>query len=98
MRDPAIIKALIEETIDHYDRIDVLVNNAGVQTNTMTMEGTMDDWVVVLEIDTRLFWLCVKHAFEYMLEGGSILNMSSNQAFLTMPPIFLQRSCSCSVE
>ena len=88
MRDPAAIEALIEETAERYGRIDVLVNNAGVQTETTATEATMDDWEFVLETDFRSFWLCVKHAVEYMPEGGAILNMSSNHAFLTMPGLF----------
>lgn len=88
MRDPAAIEALIEETADRYGRIDVLVNNAGVQTETTAAEATMDDWEFVLETDFRSFWLCVKHAVEHMPEGGSIVNMSSNHAFLTMPGLF----------
>ncbi|MGB9958758.1 SDR family NAD(P)-dependent oxidoreductase (plasmid) [Haloferax prahovense] len=88
MRDPAAIEALIEETVDRYGRLDVLVNNAGVQTETTATEATMEDWKFVLETDFRSFWLCAKHAAEHMPVGGSIVNMSSNHAFLTMPGLF----------
>ena len=88
MRDPAAIQALVEETADRYGRIDILVNNAGVQTETTATEATIDDWEFVVETDFRSFWLCVKHAVEHMPEGSSILNMSSNHAFLTMPGLF----------
>ncbi|REA00900.1 NAD(P)-dependent oxidoreductase [Haloferax sp. Atlit-6N] len=88
MRDPAAIEALIEETVDRYGRLDVLVNNAGVQTETTAAEATMEDWKFVLETDFRSFWLCAKHAAEHMPVGGSIVNMSSNHAFLTMPGLF----------
>ncbi len=88
MRDPAAIHTLVEETADRYGRIDILVNNAGVQTETTAAEATIDDWEFVVETDFRSFWLCVKHAVEHMPEGGSILNMSSNHAFVTMPGLF----------
>lgn len=88
MRDPAAIQALVEETADRHGRIDILVNNAGVQTETTAAEATLEDWEFVVETDFRSFWLCVKHAVEHMPEGGSILNMSSNHAFLTMPGLF----------
>jgi NAD(P)-dependent dehydrogenase (short-subunit alcohol dehydrogenase family) len=48
----------------------------------------MDDWEFVLETDFRSFWLCAKHAVEHMSDGGSIVNMSSNHAFSTMPGLF----------
>ena len=88
MRDPAAIEALVAETVDRYGRIDILVNNAGVQTETTATEATLDDWAFVVDTDFRAFWLCVKHAVEQMPEGSSILNMSSNHAFLTMPGLF----------
>ena len=88
MRDPAEIQALVEHTVDEYGRVDVLVNNAGVQTETTAAEATIDDWEFVVETDFRSFWLCAKHAAEHMPPGGTILNTSSNHAFLTMPGLF----------
>lgn len=88
MRDPAGIEALLEEAAERFGHIDILVNNAGVQTETTAKGATMDDWEFVVETDFRSFWLCVKHAIEHMPEGSSIVNMSSNHAFLTMPGLF----------
>jgi len=88
MRDPDEIEALIASTVDEYTRIDVLVNNAGVQTETTAREATLSDWQFVVETDFRSFWLCAKHAVEAMPRGGTVLNMSSNHAFLTMPGIY----------
>lgn len=88
MREPPEIEALVEHTVDEYGSIDVLINNAGVQTETTAGEATMEDWEFVVETDFRSFWLCVKHAVEHMPAGGTILNMSSNHAYLTMPGLF----------
>ncbi|QIO21066.1 SDR family NAD(P)-dependent oxidoreductase [Haloarcula sp. JP-L23] len=88
MRDPDEIEALIDHTVAEYGRVDVLVNNAGVQTETTASEATLSDWAFVVETDFRSFWLCTKHAVEAMPEGGTVLNMSSNHAFLTMPGLF----------
>ena len=87
MRDPDDIAALVEATVDTYGSLDVLVNNAGVETNTGVTEATMDDWEFVVETDFRSFWLCAKAAAEQMDEGV-IVNTSSNHAFLTMPKMF----------
>ncbi len=87
MRDPADIDRLVEQTVAEYGGIDVLVNNAGVQTETSVTEATLDDWERVVETDFRSFWLCAKAAAAEMAEG-CIINVSSNHAFLTMPGLF----------
>jgi glucose 1-dehydrogenase len=87
LRSSNAIAALFEATAEEFGGVDVLVNNAAAQTETGAAEATMDDWDRVLETDFRSYWLCAKHAVEYMA-GGSIINISSNHAFSTMPKHF----------
>ncbi|GAA0457901.1 SDR family oxidoreductase (plasmid) [Halococcus dombrowskii] len=88
MRDPAAIERLVETAAETYGTITTIINNAAVQTETTAAEATLDDWAFVLETDFRGYWLTVKHAIEHMPDGGSIVNVSSNHAFLTMPGTF----------
>jgi NAD(P)-dependent dehydrogenase (short-subunit alcohol dehydrogenase family) len=87
MRDPDDIEALVAATVEEFGGLDVLVNNAGVETYTGADEADMDDWRFVLETDFRGYWLCAKHAFAE-IDRGAIVNVSSNHAFCTMPSIF----------
>jgi len=87
MRKPDDIESLITMTAAEYGSIDVLVNNAGVQTETAVDEATVEDWDFVIETNFRSYWLCAKYAFEHM-GSGSIVNISSNHAFMTMPELF----------
>ncbi|MFC5367128.1 SDR family NAD(P)-dependent oxidoreductase [Salinirubrum litoreum] len=98
MRDPDDIEALLRATTEVYGTLDVLVNNAGVQTETTAAAATMDDWEFVVETDFRSFWLCAKHAVDHMTAGGSIVNMSSNHAFSTMPGLFPYNAVKAGID
>ncbi|WP_266082277.1 SDR family NAD(P)-dependent oxidoreductase [Haladaptatus caseinilyticus] len=87
MRDPDDIAALFEVTDETFGGVDVLVNNAGVETETSAADASLDDWSFVLETDFRSYWLCAKHALPHM-DRGAIVNISSNHAFQTTPDIF----------
>jgi len=87
MRVPDDVSALFEATVDEFGGLDVMVNNAAVQTETTPDEATMADWDRVLETDFRAYWLCAKYAAE-LIKKGAIINVSSNHAFSTMPAHF----------
>lgn len=87
LRDPDDIIALVTGTVERYGQLDVLVNNAAVQTETTAEELTLEEWDRVLETNFRSYWLTAKHAVDHM-DQGSIINISSNHASLTMPAHF----------
>ncbi len=85
------VKAMIEETVKAYGRLDCAFNNAGIeQKPTPLFEQTEQDFVRVMDINVKGVWLCMKHQIPAMLKGGSgaIVNTSSLSgviAFATIP-------------
>jgi len=101
MRDPAAIEALVEATVERFGGLDVLVNSAGVQTETAADDASMDDWAFVVETDFRSYWLTTKHAVAAMDEtggGGAVVNVSSNHARLTMPEHFPYNAVKAGID
>jgi meso-butanediol dehydrogenase / (S,S)-butanediol dehydrogenase / diacetyl reductase len=65
------------------DRVDVLVNNAGIITISRLEELTLADWERVLRVNTTGTFLCCQAAAARMREqgeGGRLLNAASGQA------------------
>lgn len=98
MRDPESIADLMETAAAEYGTIDVLVNNAAVQTDTGVRDATLDDWAFVAETDFRGYWLAAREAIEHMPAGGSIVNVSSNHARLTMPETFPYNAVKAGID
>lgn len=95
--DPADIEYLVNRTVDEFGCIDVLVNNAAVQTDTSVREATTADWETVVNTNFRAYWLCVKHAADQM-DRGCIVNVSSNHAEATMPDHFPYNATKSGVD
>ncbi|TNJ62904.1 glucose 1-dehydrogenase [Paenibacillus hemerocallicola] len=76
---PESAKALIDETIRLYGKIDVLFNNAGISGVGMLHEIEPDAWDRVMNVNIRGVYLPSKYALPHMMErkAGSIINMSS---------------------
>ena len=75
----ADVKTLIGKTVAEYGRIDVLVNNAGVNFVKPFDQLDSSDWDRVINTDLRGTFLCSMYAIKPMLEAGvgSIVNVGT---------------------
>jgi NAD(P)-dependent dehydrogenase (short-subunit alcohol dehydrogenase family) len=71
------VKAMIEETIKKYGKIDILHNNAGVELQKPITITSEEEWNKVLDINLKGMFHCSKYALSYMKEGGVIVNTAS---------------------
>ncbi|MEW6637874.1 MAG: 3-oxoacyl-ACP reductase family protein [Actinomycetota bacterium] len=77
--DPEQAERLIQETIDRFNRIDVLVNNAGINRDKTLRKLSVEDWDTVVRVDLNSAFYTVHAALPHMIDagGGKIINMSS---------------------
>jgi acetoacetyl-CoA reductase len=84
--DPAQAARLIEETVQQFGRIDVLVNNAGINIDRSMKNLTPADWDKVIQVDLNAYFYTVKAALPYFMQqkSGKIINISSVTAMRGM--------------
>ncbi len=73
---------VMAEVIERHDRLDVLVNNAGIFTSCPVDETPLEDWQRVLDVNLTGVFLGCKYAVRQMKQNpggpsGSIVNLSS---------------------
>ncbi|MDZ4736454.1 MAG: glucose 1-dehydrogenase [Rhodospirillaceae bacterium] len=75
---------LIEAVLATHGRLDVLVNNAGIQISKTLAETTLEDWRRVMAVNADGAFLGCKHGVAAMKRHGegSIINMSSTYAMV----------------
>ncbi|MEE2733968.1 MAG: SDR family NAD(P)-dependent oxidoreductase [Verrucomicrobiota bacterium] len=78
VRDPRRIAHAFEVLKAATPTVDILVNNAGIAYLSSLLEGPVEEWDEMWEVNVRAVAICTKHALPMMPgEGGRIVNVSS---------------------
>ncbi len=76
-------ESAVERVFSQLDRIDVLVNSAGIAVRKNALEITREDWDRVIAVNQTGTFLCARAAGRRMKEqgGGAIVNLASIMGF-----------------
>jgi NAD(P)-dependent dehydrogenase (short-subunit alcohol dehydrogenase family) len=78
---------LMSDVVAGHGRLDICVNNAGVQAIASSLEMTQEAWDQVVSVNLTGVFICAQAAGRRMVEAGrgSIINMASAAAVLAIP-------------
>ncbi|MBC8504437.1 MAG: SDR family oxidoreductase [Chloroflexi bacterium] len=87
IRSAANVKNLVEQTIERFGRVDVLINNASVWLKSPVLEITEDEWDLSIDVNLKGPFLTSQAVASHMLAQGQglIVNITDLSAFQTWP-------------
>lgn len=89
--DEASVKAMVDRAIGEFGALHGAFNNAAMSPpkRGLLTEITEADWDLLLAVDLKSVWLCMKHQAPHIIAsgGGSIVNTASSAAIATIPNV-----------
>ena len=100
IRSSSQVAAMFERVIGAFGRLDLLVNNAGVQTWKPLLEVTEEEWDLVVDTNLKGCFLCTQQAARHMKDhgGGSIVNLGSGCNKLAFPSLVAYTASKGGIE
>jgi glucose 1-dehydrogenase len=102
---PEDVDRLIRETINRFGKLNIFVNNAGIEKKFAFVDFPFEEWQKIVAVNLTGPFLCCQAAAKQMIlqgKGGRIINISSSTKIFQCPPmrlIALRRvACECSRE
>ena len=87
VRQPEQVTAVVEQVVDRFSHIDILINNASVWLKSPFLEITHDEWQAAIDVNLTGPFLCSQAVAPKMLaqENGLIINITDLSAFQVWP-------------
>ena len=86
--DPKEVEAMIQQSVGAFGRLDIMVNNAGMERKMPFLQTPFEVWQETIAVNLTGAWLGCQAAAKQMVaqgEGGRIINVSSVHEDLAMP-------------
>ena len=99
LREESNCKKLVQQAVDKFGKIDVLINNAAYQMTYKEIEDiTAEEWNKTFEVNLSAMFYLVKHAKQYIPAGGSIINTTSVNAYEPNPTLLPYAASKAAIQ
>lgn len=92
------VNNLFEKTIEHFGKIDIVVNNAGIMVTKLLKDFSEEEFDQQFSINVKSVFLMMKKASEKLEQNGRIINISSSTSRLMMPSYSVYSATKSAVE
>ena len=77
--DQMQVRAMVAAAVERFGRLDIGINNAGVNFNSAAEDTSLDEWDTTFAINLRGLFICCQEEAKVMLKQGrgTIINMAS---------------------
>jgi 3-oxoacyl-[acyl-carrier protein] reductase len=84
---PEDVKVLFEKAVKKFEKIEILVNNAGITKDNLLIKMKDEEWDAVLNVNLKGAFLCCREVVKIMSKAkyGRIINIASVVAFIGNP-------------
>jgi len=99
VRVAAEVEKMMRAAVDRFGRLDVVVNNAGVQTWKPFLDVSEEEWDLVIDTNLKGCFLCTQAAARLMTShGGAIVNIGSGCNKVPFPSLVAYTASKGGIE
>lgn len=92
------INNLFEKTVEHFGKIDIVINNAGIMVTKFLKDFSEEEFDKQFSINVKSVFMMMKKASETLEQNGRIINISSSTSRLMMPGYAVYSATKSAVE
>lgn len=92
------VSHLFDKALEHFGKINVLVNNAGIMISKELKDNTQEDFSKQFDVNVRGTFNTLQEAYSKLADNGNIINFSSSTAKLMFPTYSLYSATKAAVE
>jgi len=76
------VAEVFSKAFQEFGKIDVFINNAGIYPQVMLNDMDARQWELIMNVNVKSVFLCMKEAFKYMKDKGGVILKSASYASL----------------